>query len=247
METENEVNIYTSSYKLQFMDNFKVVCLDFDNVIIDDSVSRFLSMVGSRIEKLKIEIDFLQDNMEPRKFFKLAKRMAMLGKGMDYEALCEMMIKKVRITKGARHLLSRLDKDGHKIVIVSTNDGKFIRKVLEKENLMGYVDHIYASELVEKNGILTGEIRGDVVKTEKKGSVKKVMRLFKVKKNNIVYIGDGLTDIPIMKMVGRSILFRPNLITRAEVLKDKVLRKIEKDGRLFVVHEDNLMHTLKFM
>ena len=239
--------IYTSSYKLHSMNNFRVVCLDFDNVIINDSVSRFLSLMGSRIEKLKIEIDFLQDNMEPKKFFKLAKRMAMMPKGMDYEKLSEMMLKRGKITNGAKRLLSRLDKDGHKIVIVSTNDESFIKRVMEKEKLMRYVDHIYASTLVTKNGILTGEIRGDVVKTEKKGAVRKVKNLFKVKESNIVYIGDGLTDIPIMKMVGRSVLFRPNLITKAEVLKDGVMRRMEKEGRIFTVRENNLMHALKYM
>ncbi len=229
------------------MNNFKVVCLDFDNVIINDSVSRFLSLMGNRIERLKIEIDFLQDNMEPRKFFKLAKRMAMMAKGMDYKKLSEMMLKRVKITNGARRLLSRLDKDGHKIVIVSTNDESFIRSVLKKENLIRYVDHIYASTLVTKNGVLTGEIRGDVVETEKKGAIKKVKSLFKVKENNIVYIGDGLTDIPIMKMVGRSVLFRPNLITKAEVLRDSVMRRMEKEGRIFTVRENNLMHALKYL
>ncbi|MBI2173008.1 MAG: HAD family phosphatase [Candidatus Aenigmarchaeota archaeon] len=225
----------------------KVVCFDFDNVIINDSVSCFLSLVGSRMEKLKIEIDFLQDNMEPRKFFRFAKKLAQMGKGLDYESVVSMMLKKVKLTKGVERMFKRLKADNHKIVIVSTNDGKFIRRVLEKEGLLRYVDHIYASELVVKDGMLTGEIRGDVVKTEKKGAVKKVKSLFRTTEKNIVYIGDGLTDIPIMKLVGRSVLFRPNLITRAEVMKDRAMRRMERDGRLFVVHEDNLMHAMQFV
>lgn len=225
----------------------KVICLDFDNVIINDSVSRFLSLVGSRMEKLKLEIDFLQDNMEPRKFFKFAKRFAEMGKGMNYDDIMGMMMKKVRLNKGVRHLLKRLKHDGHKIVIISTNDESFIRRVLKKEKLLRYVDHIYASHLVVKNGILTGEIKGDVVRTEKRGAVKKVKNLFKVKEKNIVYVGDGLTDLPIMKMVGRSVLFCPNLITKAEVLKDRILRRMEREGHLFVVHENNLMKALQFM
>ncbi len=225
----------------------KIVCFDFDNVIINDSVSRFLSLVGSRMEKLKIEIDFLQDNMEPRKFFRLAKKMALMGKGLDYEIVTSMMLKKVKLTKGVERMFKRLKADNHKIVIVSTNDESFIRRVLKKEKLLQYVDHIYASHLVVKDGVLTGEIKGDVVKTEKKGAVRKVKNLFRVKEKNIVYIGDGLTDLPIMKLVGRSVLFRPNLITRAEVMKDKAMRRMEKEGRLFVVHEDNLMHAMQFV
>ncbi|MBI2579273.1 MAG: HAD-IB family phosphatase [Candidatus Aenigmarchaeota archaeon] len=229
------------------MSNFRVVCFDFDNVIINDSVSRFLSLVGSRIERLKMEIDFLQDNMEPRKFFRFAKKFAEMGKGMNYETVINTMLKKVRLNRGVRRIFRKLKEDGHKIVIVSTNDERFIRRVLEKENLARYVDHIYASHLVVKDGVLTGEIKGDVVKTEKVGAVKKIKNLFKVKENSIVYIGDGLTDLPIMKIVGRSVLFCPNLITKAEVLKDRLLRKMEHDGRLFVVHNGSLMEAMQFV
>ncbi|MDI6721445.1 MAG: HAD-IB family phosphatase, partial [Candidatus Aenigmarchaeota archaeon] len=162
------------------MSRFKVVCFDFDNVIIDDSVSRLLGLVGSRIQRLKLEIDFLQDNMEPKKFFKFAKKFAKMGKGMNYEMLSDMMMRKTRLTKGACRALKRLKKDGHKIVIVSTNDELFIRRILERERILRYIDHIYASRLVVKNGLLTGEIKGDVVRTEKKGAVKKIKSLLRV-------------------------------------------------------------------
>jgi phosphoserine phosphatase len=227
--------------------DYRVICFDFDNVIVNDSVSRFLTLFGSRIEKLKIEIEFLQDSMEPRKFFKVARKMAEMGKGLDYKYVSDMMLKRIKLNKGVKPVMKRLKDDGHKIVIVSTNDERFIRMVLKRDGVLRYVDHIYASRLVVKNGVLTGEIKGDVVKTEKKGAVKKVKNLFKVKEKNIVYIGDGLTDLPIMKMVGRSILFRPNLITKAEVLKDSMLRKMEREGRLFIVHENSLLHAMQFV
>jgi phosphoserine phosphatase len=135
----------------------------------------------------------------------------------------------------------------YKIVIVSANDERFIKKYLKKHRIEKYVDHIYAARLGIKNGILTGKIFGDVIKTEKVGVVSKIEKLYKAKKKDIIYIGDGLTDLPIIKRVGIGILFCPNELTKAEVFTNKILKdKIERND-LFLVEERNLNEIMKFI
>jgi phosphoserine phosphatase len=77
--------------------------------------------------------------------------------------------------------------------------------------------------------------------------VKKIEKTYRIKKKDVIYIGDGLTDLPIMKLVGNGILFCPNELTKAEVFTDKILMKKEKNGELFLVENNNLNEILKFI
>lgn len=129
-------------------------------------------------------------------------------------------------------------------MIVSINDERIIRKFLEKHRLEKYVSNVYASRLGVKDGRLTGMISGDVIKTEKQGIVKKMRKLYG--KKEIVYVGDGLTDIPILKKANKGILFCPNELTKAEVFADKNLMKKE-GNRLFLVEKRDLREVLRFV
>ena len=151
------------------------------------------------------------------------------------------------MNKNAKNVIKKLKKDGYKIVIVSINDEGMIKKFLKKNDIDKYVDHIYAAKLGVKNGILTGNVSGNVVETEKTGVVRKIEKLYRARKEDIIYVGDGMTDLPIMKKVGRAILFCPNALTNVEVLADKQLMKMKKDERLFLVEEKDLSKILDFV
>ena len=135
----------------------------------------------------------------------------------------------------------------YKIVIVSTNDKRLIKDILEKNKIADYIDHIYASEFGVENGKLNGKIYGTVIKTEKVGVVKEIEKKYKVKAKDVIYVGDGLTDLPIMKKMGKGILFCPNVLTRAEVYEDKILKKKEKEGSLFLIEKKDLREVLDFI
>jgi len=224
-----------------------VVCFDFDDVLTKkDSLTQFLSIFGHTIKELEYGIRLLEDNKHPKKFFKTIKKVVKLGKGIKYSRV-EKVVFFLGLNKNAKEVLKNLKKNGYKIAIVSINDEGLIRKFLKYKRIDPYIDHIYAARLGVKNGLLTGKISGDIIRTEKLGAIPRIKKLYNVDSNNIVYIGDGLTDLPLMKRVGKAILFCPNPVTNAEVLIDKDLMRMQKNGRLFLVEDKDLGKIMEFI
>lgn len=225
----------------------RVICLDFEGVILDGSATlKMLESIGHEFEEIKLIIRFLKSSSKPKRFRIVAKEIARSLKGMKAKDL-ERVGLMLKMTKGVRQALKVMRDRGEKVVIVSTNDKRFILDFFNSHGIDKYIDHVYAARLGVRNGRLTGKIYGDVIRNEKIGVVKKIERLFRVKKNKIIYIGDGLTDLPIMRRVGMAILFCPNTITKIEVFKDKALRRKHKDGELFLVDKKDLREVLRFI
>ena len=224
----------------------KIVCFDFDNVVADGNIPFELAKMKPEFRELGLGLEFMIDNLNPREFFKVMKRMLELGKGMEFDEI-KRMILGFKIIKGTRKTFSALKKSGYKIVVVSVNDKKMIREFLEKHKLLKYIDHIYASKLGSRNNKLTGKIYGNVIRTEKTGALKEIEKMYRVKKGDLVFIGDGLTDLPMMKLAGKGILFCPNSLTKIEVFRDKVLSGKERKGELFLVEKKDLSEVLKFI
>lgn len=225
----------------------KVICFDYDDVIVrTNTVNRLLKLFGQRLKMLELEVEFLEDCMEPKKFFGVVKKLVQMGKGIEFDRIKKYMIR-FSLNKGVESVFMTLKKRGYKIVVVSTNDERIIKEYLTKHGLDKYIDHIYASRIGVKNGIITGKVYGDVIRTEKTGVVKTIERKYHVKPANIIYVGDGMTDLPIMKLVGHSILFCPNELTKIELFNDSVLRKKEKTGKLVTVRKNDIKEILRLI
>ncbi|MBI4896305.1 MAG: HAD-IB family phosphatase [Candidatus Aenigmarchaeota archaeon] len=224
-----------------------VICFDFDDVLVDGNIlKKMIGSHGNIVRELELGAELLEDNQNPKKFFATVKQLVALGKGVP---LCdlEQLMRGLRLTTGAKPVLKQLDAHRYKIAIVSTNDESLIRLVLKKHRIDQYIDHVYAAHLGTKNGTLTGTISGDVIKTEKTGVVKQIEKKYNTKRKQITYIGDGLTDIPIMKLVGHGIFFNPSLITRAEIYTNKTIMKKIQNKELFLAEGHDLREILKFI
>ncbi|MCX6816220.1 MAG: HAD-IB family phosphatase [Candidatus Aenigmarchaeota archaeon] len=225
----------------------EVICFDFDDVITNrSSFIRIASLVGKTTKKVKIGLRLLEDNENPKEFYKAIKDGVSLGKGVKYSNV-QRIAYFIRLTKNAKKTLKKLKENGHKIVIISTNDVKLIKKFIKRKKIDKYIDHIYASRLGVRNGRLTGKIYGDVIKTEKLGALREIKNRYGKDPKDIVYVADGLTDLPIMKRVGKGILFCPNPIANAEVLVDRQLMQMKREGRLFLVEDKDLSKILEFV
>ena len=224
----------------------KIICLDFDDVILNNKILFKLPFIGRKLKTLELGAEFLEGRLDPKNFNKFASGVLQELKGIHVDNVMRIMLH-MRLQKGARETLEAVKKKGYKIVIISTNDETFIKKFLEKHNLLQHVSHIYAAKFGVKNGVMTGTISGDVIKTEKLGIVPKLEKLYKIKRSQMIYVGDGLTDLPIMKKIGTGILFNPNEFTKLEVFASKILRSKEKKGKLSIVNEKDLRGVLQFI
>lgn len=224
----------------------KLICFDFDDVIVNNKFVFKIPMIGHKLRTFELGAQFIEGNLDPKKFNKFMEEVMRQLKGVHIDTVMKLLLH-MRLQKGAKELFERLKKDGYKIVIVSTNDETFIRKFLEKHKMLQHVSHIYAARFELKNGLMTGKIHGDVIKTEKTGIVPRLEKLYKMKRSEIIYVGDGLTDLPIIKKVGIGILFNPNALTKMEVFTNKVLKEKEKKGKLFLAEGKDLRCVMEFI
>ncbi len=224
----------------------KAVCFDFDDVLIDgNTLLKAADLFGHHFETLKTEIRFLLENHDPPRLYKTAVNFVAKGKGLPYTAL-ERMIDTCVPMKGAEKTLRELKRRGYKVFVASTTDKGLIDRFLRKTGFSAYVDKVYGSKLGTANGLLTGLVRSDMLKTEKMSLVKK-LAVHGIKRHNIVYVGDGITDIPIMKNVGTAILFCPNIATKTEAFADRELSMKEKRGELFLIEKKDLSEILPLL
>ena len=224
----------------------KLICFDFDDVIVNNKMIFKIPFIGHKLRTFELGAQYLEGNLDPKNFNRFMNEVMKQLNGVHIDHVMRLLLH-MRLQKGAREVLSKLKKDGYKIVIISTNDETFIRRFLEKHKLLEYVSHIYAARFELKNGLMTGKISGDVIRTEKTGIIPKLEKLYKTKRGGIIYVGDGLTDLPIIKNVGRGILFNPNTVTKMKVFTNKQLKAKESKGKLFLAEGKDLRCVLEFI
>lgn len=224
----------------------KLICFDFDDVIVNNKMVFKIPIIGHKLRTFELGAQFIEGNLDPKKFSKFMDEVMKQLSGVHIDIVMKLLLH-MRLQKGARETLKKLKQEGYKIIIISTNDETFIRRFLEKHNLLQYVSHIYAAKFGLKNGLMTGKITGDVIKTEKTGIISRLEKLYKVKRSQITYVGDGLTDLPVIKKVGKGILFNPNTLTKMEVFTSRDLKKKENSGRLFLAEGKDLRCILQFI
>ena len=224
----------------------KLICFDFDDVIADSKSLSRLPFIGGRIKSIELGPEFIEGTLRPKHFKKFMddvfKQISGINAGLVIRVLLRM-----KLHKGVRETLERLHNRGYKIVIISTNDEGFIRQYIAKHKLDKYVDHVYAASFEIKDGKITGKISGEVLKDEKVHIVPRLEKKYKLKRREMVYVGDGLTDLAIMKIIGRGVLFNPNVLTKAEVFASSKLRRKENKGQLFLAEGDDLRRVLEFI
>ena len=205
----------------------RIVVFDCDSTLIQAEVIDELakvSGVGERVKELTRsamsgEVDF-RDALRER---------VRLLKGLTVGQL-KSLSETISFTPGAEELISTLHFMGYKVAVISGGFSFFTDYLKEKLNL----DYVYANELVIKDGVITGDIKGDVIDGPRKGEIiKEIARLENVTMDQVVAVGDGDNDRFMLDNAGLAIAFNPK-----EVLKD------HSDG---MITSDNISGLLYFL
>ena len=93
------------------------------------------------------------------------QRVAML-KGLDANTL-EKVAEQLKLTEGAEYLVDTLKSLGYKTAILSGGFTYFGERIRDR---LG-IDYMYANTLDIANGVVTGEVTGDIVDGQRKADV----------------------------------------------------------------------------
>ena len=203
----------------------RLICFDMDSTLIKTEVIDELADragVGNEVRAItesamRGEIDFSES-------FK--QRVALL-KGLDETVLKDIAIH-LPIMEGADRLISILKKIGFKIAILSggfTYYGNYLKKLFD-------VDYVYANELEIIDGKLTGNYVGDIVDGKRKAELLKLIaQVEKIDLEQVIAVGDGANDLPMLNIAGLGIAFhaKPKVIANAQ----QSISTIGLDGVLY--------------
>jgi phosphoserine phosphatase len=184
-----------------FLRNRRLVCFDMDSTLIQTEVIDELAKrngVGDKVKEItekamRGEIDFNESFIQ---------RVALL-KGLE-ESVMEEIALSLPITEGAEKLFRTLKKYGFKTAILSGGFSYFGKYLQHK---LG-VDYVFANDLEIKNGKLTGRHLGEIVNGEMKAEMlKKIAFKEDIHLEQVVAVGDGANDLPMLNLAGLGIAF----------------------------------------
>jgi len=113
---------------------------------------------------------------------------------------------------GMGELLENLKEKNIKIAIITGGFLEGVEGALENSDTS--VDWIVANDLMVEKGHLTGEVRGEFIHKSKREALDKICTMAKIPIEEVVAIGDGANDIPMLEMAGFAIGFGPKGIVK---------------------------------
>jgi phosphoserine phosphatase len=137
------------------------------------------------------------------------RRDALLWKGLPVESLMET-IKEIPYNQGCREVLGFLKDSGIFTVIVSTGLSLLVEHVRAD---LG-IDMAFSNELIERDGLLTGEAKVNVQYDGKGVIIRAILERLACAKEEACAVGDGDGDIGMFQEVMLPIGFHP----REEIL-----------------------------
>jgi phosphoserine phosphatase len=127
---------------------------------------------------------------------------AEVWKGMRVEELSQI-VKTVPFHTGANELINYLKHKGLKLALVSSGLSLLSKWVHQKYGF----DYSVSNDLLNENGILTGKVKIQVYYDKKAEWVRRILKQFGMRPEEVIAIGDSVGDIDMFQMVGFSIAF----------------------------------------
>lgn len=208
--TSSELNALRVDYQFDINvlpENFdpdatQLLITDMDSTLINiecvDEIADFINVkpqVAAITEAaMRGEIDFETS---------LRQRVSLL-KGLEVSALDRVYEERLRLNPGAEVMLKGLRQKGIKTALVSGGFTFFTERLKKRLDL----DFTMANLLGERNGLLTGEVVGDICGAKAKADFLLAhCDLLNISPTHVVAMGDGANDLLMMNEAGLSIAY----------------------------------------
>lgn len=133
----------------------------------------------------------------------LRQRVSLL-RGLEVSALDRVYEDRLRLNHGAEIMLNRLKQQGIKTALVSGGFTFFTERLKKRLDL----DFTMANVLEEHNGLLTGEVVGEICGAKAKADfLLSHCELLNISPSHVIAMGDGANDLLMMNEAGLSIAY----------------------------------------
>jgi len=210
-----------------FRRNRRVVVFDMDSTLIDaEVIDELAKEVGAGDQVAEITAAAMRGELDFKESF--GRRLRFL-KGLD-ESVLETVAKRLQLTEGAEELMATLKLLGYKTAILSGGFDFFACRIQKK---LG-IDYVYANQLEIIDGKVTGNISGEVVDGDRKAELlRNIAAGEKVSLEQVIAVGDGANDLPMLSIAGLGIAFRAKPLVKATAKQS--ISKVGLDGILYLM------------
>jgi phosphoserine phosphatase len=128
----------------------------------------------------------------------------------------------LQLTPGAEDLLRALKEMGFRLALISGGFTFFTDRLKQE---LGF-DYTYANRLVIRDGVVTGEVEGDIIDMHRKGEIlDELAEREGLKRDEVVAVGDGANDQIMIRNAGLGIAFNAK-----EILKRAAAGSLSRDN-----------------
>ncbi|MBX7490124.1 phosphoserine phosphatase SerB [Helicobacter turcicus] len=205
----------------------KLAIFDFDSTLMNGETIDLLAQANGSADAVQtITKEAMGGKMDFHQSLKL--RVATL-KGMPLTKVQEVC-NSLKYNLGAKELIEELKARNYKIVVFS---GGFDEGVSAGQKVLGYHIH-FSNKLHHKDGILTGEVGGEMMFNYSKGRMtEKIQTLLNATYESTIAIGDGANDVSMFHCAKKKVAF--------------CAKPILKEAANIVIDEKNLMLIAKHL
>jgi phosphoserine phosphatase len=188
--------------------NRRLFAFDMDSTLIQGEVIDELAKlngVGDQVARIteaamRGELDFRQS---------FTQRVALL-KGLSEERV-QRVLNTIPLAPGAERLISTVKSLGYKTAVLSGGFSFFGRHL---QSRLG-IDYVHANELEISNGEVTGGVGTEIVDGAKKAQLlREIARRENISLDQVVAVGDGANDLPMLNIAGMGIAFHAKPLVR---------------------------------
>src|SRR5579863_2430313 len=210
-----------------FRRNRRLFVFDMDSTLIQGEVIDELARmagVGERVSQIteaamRGELNFDES---------FARRVALL-KGLPAEQVYRLR-DTIPLAEGAERLIRTLKLLGYKTAILSGGFSFFARSLQER---LG-IDYVHSNELEIVDGMVSGRVVPPIINGARKAALLgEIADCEGISLEQVVAVGDGANDIPMLDLAGMGIAYRAKPIVRQNA--DQSISFLGLDGLLYLI------------
>ncbi len=191
-----------------FRRNRRLFAFDMDSTLIEGEViDELAKLAGVAGEVVKVTESAMRGEMEFQESFR--RRVALL-RGLK-EIRVRELLDTIPLVEGAEQLIGTLKMLGYKTAILSGGFNFFAQHLQRR---LG-IDYVFANDLDIVDGVVSGEVRTPIVDGARKAELlRQIARQENISLDQVVAVGDGANDLPMLGIAGMGIAFRAKPLVR---------------------------------
>jgi phosphoserine phosphatase len=191
-----------------FRRNRRLFAFDMDSTLIEGEViDELAKLAGVGDQVMKVTESAMRGEIEFQESFR--RRVALL-RGLP-ETKVRELLHTIPLVQGAEQLIATLKMLGYKTAILSGGFNFFARHL---QTSLG-IDYVFANDLDIADGVVSGMVRTPIVDGARKAELlREIVQQENISLDQVVAVGDGANDLPMLGIAGMGIAFRAKPLVR---------------------------------